>query len=77
MQINLNLKIEADPRAPTQIVTQTSGNEKIIRFANGNEISESELSLWIQDHVIAELQILKHIKGSERHKGVKLSGDTI
>ena len=57
MKINLNVKIKAGPRTPVEIeVYGTSVNEKKIRFANGSEISESTIAVWIQENLKTALQ---------------------
>ncbi len=41
MLINLNVKIKAGPRTPVNVeIYGTAVNEKIIKFANGSQVSE-------------------------------------
>jgi hypothetical protein len=48
MRINLNVKIEAGPRTPVSVeVCGTAVNEKILRFADGNEVRESDIASWL------------------------------
>jgi len=48
MLINLNVKIKGGPRTPIEVdVYGTSVNEKTIKFANGNKISESAITDWL------------------------------
>jgi len=61
MEVNLNVKIKAGPRTPVEVgVYGTSVNEKIIKFANGNKISESSIAVWIQENLRDALQAIEH-----------------
>lgn len=64
MQINLNVKIKAGPRTPVEVdVYRTSINERVIKFGNGKQISESDLATWIQGKLRFALQVVEEHKG--------------
>ena len=57
MKINLNVQIKGGPR--TKVVVDAYGtavNEKILKFKNGNLISDSAIALWIRVY-LAEMLI--------------------
>ena len=60
MMINLNVKVKGGPRTPIEVeVYWTAVNEKVIRFANGQEITGEEIADWITDnltHVLEKIQ---------------------
>lgn len=60
MLINLNVKIKGGPRTPVEVtVYGTAVNEKIMRFANGNGMSETQIAETITKNLT---EILKAIQ---------------
>lgn len=60
MRINLNVKIKAGPRTPVEVgVYGTSVNEKVISFANGNQISESKIAEWLEENLTRSLKAIQ------------------
>lgn len=48
MLVNLNVKIKAGPRTKTEVIVRGPAvNEKTIKFANGKEITETQIAEWI------------------------------
>ena len=58
--INLNVKINGGVRTPVTVdVLRTSVNEKKLKFANGNEISESTIMDWLQKNLTHSLKLIQ------------------
>ena len=56
MNINLNVKIKGGPRTPVEVdVYGTSVNSKILKFSNGQTVSEEDIAEWIQLNLLAAL----------------------
>lgn len=60
MIINLNVKIKAGKRTPVEVIVYgTAANEKILHFANGREVTESQIAAWITQ------ELTKVLKGTQ------------
>jgi len=57
MIINLNVKIIGGPRTPLDVqVYGTAVNDKIMRFANGKTVSETQMAEWIRVGLTTQLR---------------------
>lgn len=57
MVINLNVKIKGGPRTPIEVIVYgTSVNEKTMTFANGKQISESDIVDWLYTNLTTALK---------------------
>ncbi len=59
MTINLNVKIKAGPRTPVEVeVCGTAVNEKKIKFANGEEVTGSQIADFLKKRLTNSLKEL-------------------
>ena len=59
MILNLNIKIKAGPRTPVEVdVYCTAVNEKMLRFANGCMVTESQIAEFMKQTLTKKLKEL-------------------
>lgn len=68
MDINLNIKIKAGKRTPPQVTIYSTSitREKVIEFANGERVTETEICNWLEKGLTGALQ-----KVADKPKEVK------
>ena len=55
-EINLKIKIKGGPRTPLEVfVDSLSVNQRVIKFQNGNEISDWDMVGWLTGYLTRQL----------------------
>jgi hypothetical protein len=75
VNINFNVKVRAGPRTPVGVdVYSTSSKEKALRFANGVQVTETQIADWLHSElsrVLRQLQDGPAVEVSKKHDKTK------
>lgn len=67
MQIGFRVTIRAGPRTKTVVEASSfSVNPKTIRFANGEEISSTNIETWLEEQLQLAIENVKYKPGATR-----------